>query len=220
MNNILSTAACSLQLHCSAGRTHSALEGNTAACGWPSCGVCFAWLCSANLYTMFLTMSQNLYTVNNTNRKTDYRFNQCSAAYKILIYKFYSPGFLCLLLWTYTPWFWNLNSRWGSSGSELTEKVYSYYNRYTGYCFSMRDVEILSLLITINARAVPETLKVTPLVTEFLAFYETWRSITILTRAQQWSLCKPSSHLILSSTPHLYLQSALLPIGFPAAYSL
>ena len=69
MNNILSTAACFLQLHCSAGRTHSALEGNTATCGWPSCGVCFALLCSANLYTKFPTTSQNLYTVNNTSRK-------------------------------------------------------------------------------------------------------------------------------------------------------
>lgn len=108
MNNILSTAACSLQLHCSAGRTHSALEGNTATCGWPSCGVCFALLCSANLYTMFPTMSQNLYTVNNTSRKKrkerkrekkqDYNLNHCSTTYKILIYEFvFFSKFLCFL---------------------------------------------------------------------------------------------------------------------------
>ena len=88
MTNILSTAACSLQLQCSAGRTHSALEGNTAMCGWPSCGVYFALLCSANLYTKFPTMSQNLYTVNNTCSKKEYSLNQHSTTYKILIEEF------------------------------------------------------------------------------------------------------------------------------------
>lgn len=99
MNNVLSTVACSLQLHCSAGRTHSALEGNTAMCGWPSCGVCFALLCSANLYTKFPTVSQNLYTVNNTSSKKDYSLNQCSTTYRILIYEFvfFSSEFLCFL---------------------------------------------------------------------------------------------------------------------------
>jgi hypothetical protein len=66
MNNILSTAACSLWLQCSAERTRSALEENTAVCGWPSCVVCSALLCSASLYTTFLTMSQNLNTLINT----------------------------------------------------------------------------------------------------------------------------------------------------------
>jgi hypothetical protein len=69
IDNILSTAAYSLWLRCSAGRTHSALEGNTAVCGWPSYEACFALLCSASLYTMFLTMSQNLNIISNMINK-------------------------------------------------------------------------------------------------------------------------------------------------------
>ena len=142
MTNILSTAACSLQLQCSAGRTHSALEGNTAMCGWPSCGVYFALLCSANLYTKFPTMSQNLYTVNNTCSKKEYSLNQHSTTYKILIEEFvFFLNFLCLLLGTCTYWFWNLNSSLGSNGYEFTEKVHSYYSRHIGYGFSMTDIE-------------------------------------------------------------------------------
>jgi hypothetical protein len=69
MDDILSTVAYSLWLRCSAGRTRSALEGNTAAYGWPSYEVCFALLCSASLYTMFLTMSQNLNIISNMINK-------------------------------------------------------------------------------------------------------------------------------------------------------
>lgn len=69
MDDILSTAAYSLWLRCSAGRTHSALEENTGECGWPSYEVCSALLCSAILYTMFLTMSQNLNTISNMINK-------------------------------------------------------------------------------------------------------------------------------------------------------
>jgi len=78
-------------------------------------------------------------------------------------------------------------------------------------------------LITVNYhkcyRAVLEKLKVTQLVTEFLAFYETWRCITVLTRAQQGTLSRPSSYFMLSSTLHLHLQSGLLPVAIPVAHS-
>lgn len=78
-------------------------------------------------------------------------------------------------------------------------------------------------LITVNYHkcytAVLEKLKFIQLETEFLDFHETWRCITVLIRAQQGTLSRPSSYFMLSSTLHPHLQNGLLPAAIPVAYS-